>query len=185
MKQMLTTEILNGLAQAASNVRHMLNKTNGIETPEGLDKRRQEGHMDGFDIKVVGETLILKYHTSVKICEFHEKDMENEIKGIMKKVISLIKKEYKSGVGSSINLQSIGDILISWEYESRTRTWMKANSKYGIKKLDVDTNNERPDVEGVEDPEDVLKESQRKWHEMCSDSRNQTVADNFGKMDIF
>ena len=131
-------EIINGLRQAAANGYDGSLDDNGEPNKIGL--RREEGSylkgnrlMDGFDVKLQGNKMILNYHSEVLMKEVHDKKFEDNIHSTMDEVVKWLKKEYKKVTGSSIGLKMKGKPTITVESTSRIRSWVVAQSVYEIK----------------------------------------------------
>jgi len=134
-------EIIRGISQAAADIGY-----DGALTEDGkpydFGMKRQQGHpvynsrvMDGFNIGISGKTLILSYHTDLKLKEVYAQNLESEIAGMMKKIISELKKRYKANEGTALTLKKKGDIDVRVESSSRVRVWATAKCIYEIGKM--------------------------------------------------
>tara|TARA_Y100000310_G_scaffold318499_1_gene372695 strand:+ start:186 stop:761 length:576 start_codon:yes stop_codon:yes gene_type:complete len=145
-----TYEIVQGLHQAAANAFDGAVDDKGEKLKTGL--KREEGDaildtrvLDGFGIKVSGNTMILSYHTECKVKEIHQmglKKYQDEIKSTLKSVVSYLKKEYKKEMGSTVSLKEVGECDILIEPISKIRTSVKAVATYTVGGL------EKPDTGG-------------------------------------
>lgn len=127
-------EILKGLQQAVANS----NDGEGSYTEDGkrheIGLRREEGSflskenrlIDGFNIKLQDNKVILNYHSEILSKEAHENGFENNIAKTMEDVVKWLKKEYKKVTGESIQLKIKGKPIIRVESTSRIRSWVLA-----------------------------------------------------------
>ena len=151
-------EIIRGIGQAAADIGY-----DGALTEDGspleLGLKREQGHpvygsrvMDGFNIGVSGKTLILSYHTDIKLKEVYSQDLESEIEGIMANVVKELKKRFKANTGKALSLKKKGDVDVRVESSSRVRCWATARCLYEIGNMgeteDVLAESE-PDLEGA------------------------------------
>jgi hypothetical protein len=131
-------DIVRGIAQAAADIGYdgAINE-NGEPVKIGL--KREEGHpiygsrvMDGFNVGIMGETLVLSYHADVKLKEIYSQDFEAETGRMMAKIISELKKRYKSNEGKALTLTKKSDPVVRIESSSRVRCWATAKCSYKI-----------------------------------------------------
>tara|TARA_R100000234_G_C4968241_1_gene164943 strand:- start:116 stop:658 length:543 start_codon:yes stop_codon:yes gene_type:complete len=131
-------EIVRGLSQAAADIGY-----DGALTEDGelmdFGMKRHQGHpiygsrvMDGFNIGISGTKLILSYHTDLKLKEIYSQDLEAEVEGMMKKIISELKKRYKKNTGSGVTLTKEGELDVRVESTSRVRYFATARCVYNI-----------------------------------------------------
>ena len=131
-------EIIRGISQAAADIGY-----DGALTEDGnpLDfgMKRQQGHpiyssrvMDGFNIGISGKTLILSYHTDIKLKEIYSQDLEGEIGSMMGKIIKELKKRYKANEKKALSLKKQGEVDVRVESTSRVRYWATARCLYEI-----------------------------------------------------
>ena len=131
-------EIVRGISQAAADIGY-----DGAITEDGkpleIGMKREQGHpiygsrvMDGFNIGISGKTLILTYHTDLKVKEIYSQDLEVEIEGMMKKIIGELKKRYKANEGKALSLKKQGEVDVRVESTSRIRYWATAKCMYEI-----------------------------------------------------
>jgi len=131
-------EIIRGISQAAADIGY-----DGALMEDGkpydFGMKRQQGHpiynsrvMDGFNIGISGKNLILSYHCDLKLKEVYAQDLETEISGMMKKIISELKKRYKANEGKGLSLKKLAEADIRVESTSRVRYWATARCLYEI-----------------------------------------------------
>ena len=131
-------EIIRGISQAASDIGY-----DGALMEDGkpydFGMKRQKGHpvydsrvMDGFNIGISGKNLILSYHTGLKLKEVYAQDLEVEIEGMMKKIVSELKKRFKANEGKGLALKKLGEVDVRVESSSRVRVWATARCMYEI-----------------------------------------------------
>ena len=131
-------EILRGISQAFHDIGY-----DGAITEDGkpveIGLKREQGHpvynsrvMDGFNVSVSGKTLILSYHTDLKLKEIYSQDLEAEIGGMMNKIIKELKSRYKANQGKALTLKKKGEIDVRVESSSRVRYWATARCLYEI-----------------------------------------------------
>ena len=131
-------EIIQGIAQAAADIGY-----DGALTEDGnpidFGMKRHEGHpvyssrgMDGFNIGISGKTLILSYHTDLKLQEIYSQNLESEIGSMMAKIIKELKSRYKTNTGKSLSLKKEGEVDVRVESASRVRCWATAKCHYNI-----------------------------------------------------
>ena len=98
-----------------------------------LDSR--DGQMDGFGVKMVGDKLIVNYHSEAPMPEVHKKGpsaFENEVEQRFANIVKFLKKEYKKAVGKALSLKADGDAEILLQYMNRKRSWIQATKCYTI-----------------------------------------------------
>ena len=133
-------EILRGLQQAAHNAHDGALDDEGKPVKIGL--RREKGSylsgnrlMDGFNVKLQDNKMILNYQSEILMKEVHDKKFEDNIGDTMDEVIKWLKKEYKKVTGEAISLKMKGKPVITVESTSRIRSWVVAQCVYEIKGL--------------------------------------------------
>ena len=143
-----TLEIVRGIAQAAANVHDGGHDENiafdGKARKVGL--KREEGHVindrrvtDGFRVRLGGPNLTILYQSETRLKDVAEPGFEDEIIGMIAKVASFLKKEYKSITGNGLTLTKIGEPDILVQKLSNYRTDVRGTCKYKIGGLgDVD-----------------------------------------------
>ena len=139
-----TYEIIQGLHQAAANAydgshseRYALDGE-----PRKVGLRREQGDplldsrvMDGFKIKIMGNTLYVHYQTDILIENYMAPKFVNEVESIMADIESFLKKEYRAITKSSITLKKDGDLMVRVDPVSRKRNTMVACQRYIIEAL--------------------------------------------------
>lgn len=131
-------DIVNGISQAAANAYDGATDENGDRLKTGL--KREEGDLvldkriiDGFNVSITGNILILKYHSEILLKDVYKGDFEGEIAQRLQDVVSYLKKEYKKITGNSLTLTKEGkepDIMV--QSVSRVRSWVQATCTYKI-----------------------------------------------------
>jgi hypothetical protein len=164
-----TYEIIQGLHQAAANAydgSHVGKystdsklKTIGLKREDGdpiLDSRV----IDGFKIKISGDLLTVIYTSDIKLKDVYlTKDFEGEMESMIEKIVSFLKKEYKSITKNSISLTAFGEVDVLVQPISRQRTTVEAKKSYKINSL--------KNVEPVSPPsEDITRDITRKFLEL-------------------
>ena len=171
-------QILKGISAAMALSYDGATDENGDPIKIGL--RREEGNpvidsrvMDGFDCKVQGNLLIVKYNTEENIKGLrgiHHMGLEkyqNEIEQRMADIIKFIKKEAKKATGTTVNLKLDGEIDILIQPINKLRTVVSAVGMYTVGGLEAQ---EDPKPQGARRSEadfyksfiSNLKEEQRK-----------------------
>ena len=155
-----TLEIIQGLAQAASNswdgaqniesyaLDGQVKKT-GLKREEGiplLDKRV----IDGFNVKFYGDSMIINYQSDVMMRDLKDDGFENEIMRTINEVKKFLQKEYKAITGKTVSLTAKGDPQIIVQTTSRIRTFVQAYQHYKIGGLKMDQIGE-PSKDSVRD----------------------------------
>ena len=108
-------EIIQGINQAAANAYDGAHdkrySSDGEEYKAGL--KREEGDcivdsrvMDGFNVRVSGNKLVLSYQAEITMKDFHDNSFEDDVKSTLNDVIKYLKKEYKKITGNSLSLAS-------------------------------------------------------------------------------
>jgi len=131
-------EVIRGISQAAADIGY-----DGALMEDGkpynFGMKRQQGHpvyesrvMDGFNIGISGKNLILSYHTDLKLKEVYSQNLEEEIGGMMKKIIKELKKRYKTNEGRGLTLKKVGEVDVRVESSSQVRVWATAKCLYEI-----------------------------------------------------
>jgi len=131
-------DIVNGISQAASNAYDGALDEKGEPLKVGL--KREDGNpmldkrvMDGFNVCISGNMLIIRYHGEIKLKEVYQGDFEGEIAQRLQDVASYLKKEYKKVTGNSLTLSKEDkepNILV--QSMSRIRSWVQASQKFKI-----------------------------------------------------
>ena len=158
-------DIVQGINQAAANAfdgahderftRKGEDKKVGLKREKGcpiIDSRV----MDGFNVRMHGNRLILSYHTEISLKEFHSNGYENEVEATINDIVKFLKKEYKSITGSALTLTADGETNMHAQSASRVKTWVQATKTFKIGGMG--------ETEEVGVPsEDRLDNSIKKW----------------------
>jgi len=145
MAESTTLEIIQGLAQAASNAydgAHDERFTlDGQVRKVGL--RREEGCPltdsrvnDGFSVKFYGNKICITYQSDIRLKEiYNSKDYEGDIVRQLNEIKKFLQKEYKAITGKSITLTADGEPKILAQSTSRVRSFVQAYQHYKISKI--------------------------------------------------
>tara|TARA_R100001509_G_scaffold63049_1_gene34735 strand:- start:67 stop:609 length:543 start_codon:yes stop_codon:yes gene_type:complete len=140
-------DIVKGLSQAAANAYDgALDENNeplkiGLNREDGdpiLDKRV----MDGFKVKIAGNTLHLTYMSEVQLKQVHQNGFEDEVVSTMSEVVKFLKKEYKKITGESVTLSEVEEPDIRVENVSNVRSFLTAVQAFTVGGLEEAMNNE-------------------------------------------
>ena len=136
-------KIIQGISAAMANSYDGAHDENGEPIKIGL--RREEGNpvldsrvMDGFDCKIQGNLLVVKYSTEENLKGLrgiHRMGLEkyqNEIEQRMANIIKFVKKEAKKATGATVNLKLDGEIDILIQPMNKLRTMVSAVGMYTI-----------------------------------------------------
>jgi hypothetical protein len=153
-----TLEIIQGISQAAANAydgshEESLNADNKARK---VGLKREEGHLindrrviDGFKVRFNGPLLTILYQSEARLKDVAANGFENEIVGMIGKVASFLKKEYKMVTGDGLTLTMVGEPSIIVQKLSNYRTDVCATCDYKIGGIsDVDEVN--PDSKAAE-----------------------------------
>lgn len=94
--------------------------------------------IDGFKVKLQGDSLILNYHSECLVKELHDKKFAQKVEDIIDEVVKNLKKEYKKVADHSLKLKKKGDVQVFVESSSKVRTWVRAQCVYEIGNMDID-----------------------------------------------
>ena len=138
----------------------------GLKREKGnpnLDRRI----MDGWDAKVNGETLIVTYHSELRLKDVYANkngNLESELEQTMSDIVSFLKKQYRKVTGNTLSLKEKGEVDARVESTSRVRVFVTARKNYEISNMS--------DVEDVGQPsEDGLDKNFRKFLELSATKR--------------
>tara|TARA_R100001460_G_scaffold70925_1_gene111628 strand:- start:48 stop:629 length:582 start_codon:yes stop_codon:yes gene_type:complete len=136
-------QIIQGISAAMANSYDGAHDENGEPVKIGL--RREEGNpvidsrvMDGFDLKLQGNLLVVKYYTEENLKglrSIHRTGLEkyqNEIEQRMANIVKFVKKEAKKATGATVNLKLDGEIDILIQPMNKLRTMVSAVGMYTI-----------------------------------------------------
>ena len=142
-----TLEIVRGIHQAASHAYDGSHdeKIVGEDMVAKIGLRREEGCpikdsrvIDGFNVRVLADTLFLMYHTEVTAKESHKASLLSDIEQSMADIVKYLKKEYKKVTDGSLSLNKPSEVDINMQYISRLRTSIVATQTFLIGGIDVD-----------------------------------------------
>ena len=164
-KMATTLEVIRGISQALAysyDGGHKESYTDdgeshscGLKREEGdplLDKRV----MDGFKVKISGDSLCIHYHSEVQLKDVHSRDFESDLEKMINDIANFIKKEYKKVTGDTLTLTAQEELEAIVQNTSRVRSWVQAHRLYKIGGI--------KDVTPVgEASEDRLDKSMRDW----------------------
>ena len=167
-----TLEIIQGLAQAASNgydgahdERHTLDgqvRKVGLQREEGCPLTDSRV-IDGFSVKFYQNRICINYQSDVQLREVYANDFESEISRRLNEVKKFLQKEYRAVTGNSVTLRAQGEPQIIVQSTSRVRSFVQAYQHYTVSGL-----NELPQMDpAVESSREVT----RKFLDQFSDKR--------------
>ena len=156
-----TLDIIQGISQAvARSYDGSLDEKN---KPIEIGLRREENTgmfqhrlLDGFGVRIVGNKLILRYTSEIKLKEVHEKGFENDIVDKINQCIAFLKKEYKRVTKKSLSLKDAGEPRLNVEYMNHVRCWVTADQTFTIGGID------KPEELGTT-VEERLSANVKKW----------------------
>lgn len=130
-------EIVRGISQAVSNVHDGALDENGDPVVIGLRREEEvpitdKRVMDGFSVRMHGDTLCLYYNSEITMKEVHAKGFENDVESTMADILKHIKKEYRKAVGEALTLKQDGETDIHVQNMSRVRSWMCAKQHFKV-----------------------------------------------------
>ena len=157
-----TLEIIQGLAQAASNgydgahdERHTLDgqvRKVGLQREEGCPLTDSRV-IDGFSVKFYQNRICINYQSDVQLREVYANDFESEISRRLNEVKKFLQKEYRAVTGNSVTLRAQGEPQISVQSTSRVRSFVQAYQHYTVSGL-----NELPQLDpAVEKSREVTR----------------------------
>jgi len=160
-----TLEIIRGIAQAAANAYDGSHEeslsADGKARKVGL--HREEGHLindrrviDGFNVRFSGPILTITYQSEIRLKEVAQPGFENEVVGMIRKVASFLKKEYKSITGDTLSLTKVGEPAVLVQKISNFRSDVQASCNYKIGGMGDVEENKMPS-------EDRLDKAVRDW----------------------
>jgi len=161
-KMATTLQIVTALQQAAANCYDGSHdeRFTGKDLAKEVGLRREEGCaikdsrvIDGFNIRVLGNTVYLSYHTECTSKESHNAKLSSEIEQCMADIIKFLKKEYKKvGGEGSLSLKKPSEVDIDMQYISRQRVAITALQKFELGGVEAEH-------VGLPSPEDRLDKS--------------------------
>ena len=168
-----TLEIIEGLAQAASNAYDGSHDErfafDGQARKIGL--RREEGCpivdsrvMDGFSVKFYADSIIINYQSDVRLQEVKDDKFDQEVERMINEIKKFLQKEYKSITGNSVTLSKKGPAKMIVQSTSRVRTFVQAYQHFKISGL--------KNMDPLLDPsKDTTREVTRKFLAQSTDKR--------------
>jgi len=136
-----TLEIIQGISQAAANAYDGSHEAslNADGRARKVGLKREEGHLindrrvsDGFKVRFSGPILTILYQSETRLKEVSQNGFENEISGMIGKVATFLKKEYKAITGNGLTLTKVGSPSIIVQKLSNYRTDVCATCDYKI-----------------------------------------------------
>jgi len=131
-------DIINGISQAAANGYDGALDDKGEPIKVGL--KREEGNpildmrvIDGFNVSLSGNKLIIKYQGEILLKDVYKGDFEGEIAQRLQDIVSFLKKEYKKVTGNSLTLtKEDKEPTVLVQSLSRIRSWVQAHQTFKI-----------------------------------------------------
>ena len=152
-------DVVKGISQAVHNKHDGAIDENGKPVVIGLKREEQplidRAVMDGFNIVMHGNMLVIKYHSYEPIRNLHEKKFEKEVERRIEEVRSHIAKEFSKLTGSNLRLKPLEDIKVLVETGNRVKVMVKAMMAYEILNL-------KGAVDVVSGPSAIAKDNQAK-----------------------
>lgn len=137
-----TYDVIKFLSQAAANSYDGAQKENysGDGKAHAAGLQREEGEplkdrrvIDGFNVGFHGDSMVIKYHTEVKLREVADPKFQDKIEGILKDLVEFLKKEYKTLDSKGVSLTpNEKEARIVAETISSVRSWVIATRSYKI-----------------------------------------------------
>ena len=112
--------------------------------------------IDGFNVRLHGDKLILSYHSEISLKEFHSNGYEDDVEQTINDIVKFLKKEYKIVTGNTLTLTADGETSMHAQSASRVKTWVQATKTYKIGNM-----GEAEEV--AASSEDRLDNSIKKW----------------------
>lgn len=131
-------DVVRGISQAVSNIHDGALDENGEPIKIGLRREEEvtitdKRVMDGFSIRMQGDTMCLYYNSETTMKEVHDKSFEKDIESTMSSIVSFLKKEYRKAVGETLELKQDGETDIHVQNMSRVRSWLTARQHFIVK----------------------------------------------------
>jgi len=147
-KMATTLQIVTALQQAAANAYDGAHdeRFTGKDLAKEIGLKREEGCsikdsrvIDGFGIKVLGNTVFLTYHTECTAKQAHNPQLESDIEQSIADIVKFLKKEYKKvGGEGSLSFNKPSEVEINMEYISRQRVSILAQQKFELGGVDAE-----------------------------------------------
>ena len=161
-KMATTLQIVTALQQAAANAYDGAHdeRFTGEDLAKEIGLKREGGCsikdsrvIDGFNIRVMGNTVMLSYHTECTAKDSHKPQLTSDIEQCIADIVKFLKKEYKKvGGEGSLSLNKPSEIEINMQYISRQRGSIIAQQKFELGGVDAEH-------VGLPSPEDRLDKS--------------------------
>jgi len=152
-----TLDIVKGIAQAAADCYDGALDSEGKPYKIGL--KREEGHpvydsrrIDGFKVKIMGDTLTINYQTVCTLKEVYSTPFENDIDATIEDIRKHLQKKYKEITSDTLSLKAMGECDILVQETSRVRVFAMCQKSYKIGGLEGIAPND-----GLETKATVLK----------------------------
>jgi len=140
-----TLEIIQGIAQAASNAYDGSHADDGKGEDYYTWGMRRENYVDfrdrrlidGFKIAMAGNVLILSYQSEINLKEVYQNKFEDNINAILDDCISFLKREYKRFTKKTLGLKLMREPELRVEHLNNYRSWVVAKCYYKIEGIDL------------------------------------------------
>lgn len=100
----------------------------------------QSRFMDGFNIKVSGNVMVLDYQREITLKETHKSGFKNQLNLVMGDIVKFIKKEYSrlSG-GKPLNIKPLTkEPVCDVKYISRVKCWVECQQHFELTDIKVE-----------------------------------------------
>jgi hypothetical protein len=149
-------EVLTGISQAIANKHDGSTDEKGEPNKIGLAREQGEDIkdprvMDGFNVKLSGKTLIVKYHCEETLETIHKKDVHTEVSKIMKDIVTFLKKEYKRFANGELNLTNPSKVSVFVEPVSGRRVIVRGIQNFEVGNLKDSENMREPSAKKLDD----------------------------------
>jgi|TARA_R100000005_G_C4957101_1_gene175247 hypothetical protein len=151
----VTLDVLRGIAQAAANSYDGAHDENGNPIEIGL--KREQGHpvhdsrhLDGFQVRVDGNNLIVTYQHDLKLKDIYGSKLEDELEQTMSDITSHLKKEYKKITGNTLSLSPADEVNAHVQKISNVRATCTASKIYKIGELEDVVDKQEPSKSKLE-----------------------------------
>ena len=146
-------EIIKGIQQAAANAFDGSGRDGtGLarEEPTPITDKRV---MDGFGVRVQGDTLVVNYHCENMLNRIRPHEIQNDVDQYLADIVSYLKKEYKIITGETLSLSPLDkEASVHSEYINRQRVATKGVQGWkigGVSEFSkgLEQDREKPDLE--------------------------------------
>lgn len=135
-------EVAKGISLAMSNKHD--GAADGEGNPLEIGLRREEGLplvdsrlIDGFNVQMAGDKLIVKYDSEIMKKECHAKGFEDNIAQTVEDAVKFLKKQYRKVTGNTLSLKPLEKKPhITVEDSSRIRSRVHAMCLYKVEGVD-------------------------------------------------